>query len=97
MPPRVPLPPPLLTPKEVADRLGVSKDHVYRLITAGELPAVNIAVNPRTSRPELRIREAAVQDFLNRRPAAPQPPPPPLSRRRRQPQLPMEPIVGPRK
>lgn len=35
-------PPKLLTVEEVAERLGVTRFHIHRLITAGELPAVHV-------------------------------------------------------
>jgi excisionase family DNA binding protein len=45
---------PLLTPIEVAQRLGVSKPTVYRLIGDGDLPALRIGGQIRVDPAELR-------------------------------------------
>lgn len=43
----------LLTAAEVADRLRVSTMTIYRLIRAGELPAVRVGRNYRVREPDL--------------------------------------------
>jgi excisionase family DNA binding protein len=50
---------PLLTVREVADVLRVSKMTVYRLIKTGELPAFRIGKNYRIRQPELEAFLAA--------------------------------------
>jgi excisionase family DNA binding protein len=49
---------PLLTVHQVADELGVSRQHVYRLIAEGRLPAV------RLSERRLRIPRPALDAWL---------------------------------
>jgi excisionase family DNA binding protein len=44
---------PLLSPAEVAERLGVSRKSVYRLVRSGELPAVKIGHAVRVDPDEL--------------------------------------------
>jgi excisionase family DNA binding protein len=46
--------------------LGCSEMHVYRLIAAGELPAVDIAM-PGAGRPKTRIRSDDLADYIERR------------------------------
>ncbi len=53
-----PGPGPLLTVAEVADVLRVSNMTVYRLIKAGDLPALRVGKN-------YRIREADLTTFLS--------------------------------
>ena len=53
-----PLPGPLLTVAEVAEVLRVSNMTVYRLIKAGDLPALRVGKN-------YRIREADLSTFLD--------------------------------
>lgn len=48
--------PALLTIPQTAERLGCSENHVYRLIAAGALRAVDIAL-PGSRRAKTRIRE----------------------------------------
>ena len=50
----------LLTVSEVADAMRVSNMTVYRLIKAGELPAVRVGKN-------YRIRQRDLESFLNDR------------------------------
>lgn len=54
----------MLTIDQVAERLGVSRRHVYRLLDAGELRAVDISVG---SRGRQRIAALEVDAFLARR------------------------------
>jgi excisionase family DNA binding protein len=49
-----------------ADILGCSEMHVYRLIAAGELPAVDIAT-PEAGRPKTRIRSDHLADYIDRK------------------------------
>jgi excisionase family DNA binding protein len=52
---------------EVASLLGgCSKMHVYRLITAGELRAVDIA-NPGAGRSKTRVRSDDLADYIERK------------------------------
>lgn len=44
----------LLTVNQVAEKLGCSRNHVYRLISIGVLPAVDIAA-PKATRSKTRI------------------------------------------
>ena len=55
-----PIPHDLLTAREVADVMRVSTMTVYRLIKAGELPAIRVGKH-------LRIRERDVVQFLDER------------------------------
>lgn len=61
---------PLLTTKQAAARLGISRPTLMRLIYAGQLPSIRIpSVNPRTrdgSRPEHRIEPAEIERFKDR-------------------------------
>ena len=51
---------------ETADKfLGCSEMHVYRLIAAGELPAVDIAM-PGAGRTKTRIRSDDLADYIER-------------------------------
>ena len=54
----------MLTPKEVAEELGVDPDAIYEWIAKGELPAEDLG---RRSVPRWRITRAALEDFLARR------------------------------
>jgi hypothetical protein len=61
-----------LTPPELAQQWGVSADQIVRLIRAGELSAVNVAL--RTSgRPRFLIDVESVREFDRRRSCAPVP------------------------
>lgn len=55
-----PIPHDLLTAREVADVMRVSTMTVYRLIKAGEMPAIRVGKH-------LRIRERDVAQFLEAR------------------------------
>lgn len=54
----------LLTLDQVAERLGVSKRHVYRLIELGELASINIAAGARTRQ---RVADDELGRFIARR------------------------------
>ncbi len=54
-----PFPHELLTAREVAEVMRVSTMTVYRLIKAGELPAIRVGKH-------LRIRRDAVEGYLDR-------------------------------
>jgi excisionase family DNA binding protein len=56
----------LLTPAAAGERLGCSDMHVYRLIAAGELDAVDIA-QPGARRSKTRIRSDAVDAYIEAR------------------------------
>jgi excisionase family DNA binding protein len=49
-----------------AEHLGCSEMHVYRLIAAGELTAVDIAT-PGAGRSKTRIRSDDLAEFINRK------------------------------
>ena len=51
----------VLTPQQVADNLGCSKVHVYRLINGGDLKAIDISA-PGSRRTKTRI---LVEDLNN--------------------------------
>lgn len=54
----------LLTIPEVAAALRCGRTSVYELISAGELPATDVAVK---GRPKTRVTEAAVNAFIEKR------------------------------
>ena len=56
----------LLTIAAAAVRLGCSDDHIYRLIAAGELDAVDIA-QPGAKRPKTRVSEADLGSYIRSR------------------------------
>ena len=72
----------MLTPPQVARRLGVSADKVLSYIRNGELRAYDLATK-RGGRPRYHIDPADLQAFLAARSATPAPKP--QRRRRRQP------------
>ncbi len=49
-----------------AEKLGCSEMHVYRLIAAGELTAVDIAI-PGAGRTKTRIRSDDLADYIDRK------------------------------
>lgn len=51
-----------MKPREVAERLAVSRDTVYRLIASGELPSVQIG--PRAA---LRVEATALAEYIESR------------------------------
>ncbi|WP_192765986.1 helix-turn-helix domain-containing protein [Plantactinospora soyae] len=55
----------LLTVAEAAERLSNHKMTVYRLVWDGVLPYVNLAKTGQRAR--LRIRESALDDYVNER------------------------------
>lgn len=55
----------LLTPSQAADYLAVTPEQVRNLIRRGRLSATNVGTG--TKRPLYRIRQQALEDFLNRR------------------------------
>lgn len=55
--------PALLRVSEVADRLDCSRQHVYDLIAAGHLAAVNIGIN----RSQVRIYEDELAAYIKSR------------------------------
>ncbi len=55
----------LLTPRQAADYLAVTPEQVRNLIRRGRLSATNVGTG--TKRPLYRIRQQALEDFLNRR------------------------------
>lgn len=50
----------MLTPRQVATRLGISVDQVYRLIESKKLPAKNVGVG---TRPRWRVDESDLEGF----------------------------------
>lgn len=56
--------PALLTIPETASRLGCCDNHVYRLIAAGALRAVDIA-QPGSRRAKTRVREDDLAAFID--------------------------------
>jgi excisionase family DNA binding protein len=54
----------LLTPQDVASRLRISRDKVWKLIACGQLKAINLA-KPGASRPTYRIRESDFDVLFN--------------------------------
>jgi excisionase family DNA binding protein len=77
----------LLPIPAAADRLGCSENHIYRLIAAGELDAVDIA-QPGARKAKTRINEANLDAYVEARtrrageaPDDPQPPQPSPKRR----------------
>jgi excisionase family DNA binding protein len=55
----------LYTPAGAGERLGASEMHVYRLIAAGQLRAVDIS-NPGARRTKTRIRSDDLADYIER-------------------------------
>lgn len=50
------------TPKEVAAVMGVSMEHVIRLINSGAMPAINVA-RPGAKKARWRVRESDWRQF----------------------------------
>jgi excisionase family DNA binding protein len=63
---RVPSTPELLKIAAVAARLGCSDMHVYRLIEAGELPAVDIS-QPGSRRSKTRVRSDHIDAYISKK------------------------------
>ena len=55
----------LLNAREVAEILGVKKTMVYRLLSEGTIPTVNITDSP--CRRTLRVRPSALQKWIEER------------------------------
>lgn len=68
----------MLTPPQVAKRLGVCPESVISWIRSGQLTAIDVSSRPGVGRPRFRISEADLQAFLASRAVAP-----PGQRRRR--------------
>ena len=60
----------LLTPREAADRLGCSVNHVRRLISRGELRAIDIA-GAGSRRTKLRVRNDDLGRYVDSRTPGP--------------------------
>jgi hypothetical protein len=58
---------PLLTRKQIATRWRVDVDAVSALIASKQLPAVNVARDPKSKRPTWRIRPEDLEAFELRR------------------------------
>jgi predicted site-specific integrase-resolvase len=54
-----------MTVEQFGERLGISRTSAYRLVRTGAVDLTNIA--PTTSKPRLRITEAAYERFLSKR------------------------------
>lgn len=59
--------PQLLSVVEVAERLRCSRNHVYGLIAAGSLRAVDLRA--KGTKPKTRVRESDLDAFINARTA----------------------------
>ena len=55
-----------LTIPQTAERMELSRSHVYNLIWAGELKFVNAAVK-KTGRTKMRVPESAIEEFYGTR------------------------------
>lgn len=78
MPPKNAAPMNLLTISAAAARLGCSDMHVYRLIAAGELDAVDIA-QPGARRSKTRVRSDGVDSYIKARTRRVRPQPSPAA------------------
>ncbi len=56
---------PLLKMREAAEYLSVSRRTLYNLIADGELERVDLA-RPSSTRPDVRIRLSALNDYIDR-------------------------------
>jgi excisionase family DNA binding protein len=56
----------LYTPTEAGERIGSSDAHIYRLIAAGELRAVDIS-QPGARKSKTRIRSDDLADYIERK------------------------------
>jgi excisionase family DNA binding protein len=71
-----------LTPKAAASSLVVRVPTVCALIRSGQLPAVDVSVNPDSKRPSWRISREALDEFIaNRAKQVPAPKPTRRSRK----------------
>ena len=71
---------PYLSPRQVAERLGVDRSKVIRWITSGELIAINVATSRTGKQARWRIDPKDFESFLARRKTTP---PAPKRRRRK--------------
>lgn len=55
-----------LTAEQVADMLGVTRQHVYKLLDSGTIPSVDLSL-PGAKKRVRRISEAALESWLNGR------------------------------
>lgn len=62
----------MLTPPQVAKRLGVTHDKILVWIHRGEMRAVDVSTT-RGGRPRYRVSEEDLEDFLDRRAVTPPP------------------------
>lgn len=61
----------LLSPQQVARRLGCSVDQVRDIIRSRSLSAVNISQNPRGQRPRYRVKPEDLERFIAERTLGP--------------------------
>ncbi len=61
--------PEMLTIGEAASKLGVGGNHVTRLISKGELDAIDVAIGKRKK--SMRISRSSVSEFVARRRVSP--------------------------
>lgn len=61
----------MLTPPQIAKRLGVAPDKVRLWIAKGELRATNLVARHGLQRPRWRVAEADLEAFMRRREAEP--------------------------
>jgi len=61
----------MLTPPQVARRLGVAADKVRAWIRSGELPAMDVSLRHGLGRPRWRVTESDLDAFIRRRSAEP--------------------------
>jgi excisionase family DNA binding protein len=57
----------MLSPKQVAQRLGCSLDHALDLIHTRRLPAMNISKDVKSLRPRFRVKVEDLQRFIESR------------------------------
>jgi len=72
-----------VSPRELADRWGISPDKVLNWIRKGDLCAINVA-SDRSMRPKYRISDEAIEAFQRQRQPVPQSPIPHQRRRPRE-------------
>lgn len=70
----------MLAVARLTERWGVSADHVRDLISSGQLPAIDVSLNPGRGKARWRIPLAAVEEFEKQRTSKPSAP---KQRRRR--------------
>jgi hypothetical protein len=62
---------PAISCKALAERWGVPIKKIHALIDAGELVALNVALNPHGAKPRYRITETEIEAFEDRRRSQP--------------------------